>query len=205
MGSSTTLLEVPIEYSGGITGDGQTIIFDGGEQALTRVGVLLPRIDPTTAEGELLLARVLNYALITSLSRVIGFGSAGLTMYLNRVGTFNGLQAGTQEVTFRELFSPKANFTYTEYTDMTGFRFDGSYESRTDISATGDMIGSVDFTLTTDVDAAPLFAGTLIYENVLINNGVPDEGFYRITLSDGPSFDVPSSDFHTLDLGPLFE
>ncbi len=206
VGSTTTLLDVPIEYSGMIlmNPDEITLETEGGPRTFTRVGRVMERIDPATPEGEILLARLTNYAVVVSVSRVIGFGSAGLTMYLGRVGEFQGLQSGRQEVEFGELLTPKATFTYVDYTDLTGFHYDGSYTSRTDLSATGDMVGTVAISLTPDADGVPLFSGNLLYDNVLINNGVPDDGFYRFELDGGLAFDVAAPDFNNLDLRGLF-
>jgi len=206
VGSTTTLLDVPIEYSGALlmNPDEITLETESGSRTFTRVGRVMERIDPSTPDGEILLARLTNYAVVVSLSRVVGFGSAGLTMYLGRVGEFQGLQSGRQEAEFAELLSPKATFTYIDYTDLTGFHYDGTYTSRTDISATGDMVGSVAISLAPAADAAPLFSGNLLYDNVLINNGVPDDGFYRFELDGGLAFNVAAPDFNNLDLRGLF-
>ncbi|MBW2462874.1 MAG: hypothetical protein JRH11_14575 [Deltaproteobacteria bacterium] len=206
IGSTTTLLDVPIEYTGAILANQDEITLETGDgpQTFLRVGTLLDRIDPTVPEDQVLLARLVNYAIIVSLARVVGFGGAGLTMYVGRVGEFQGFQSGRQEVLFAELLSPKATMTYIDYTDLTGFHYDGTYTSRTDISATGDMVGAVDFTIAEAADAPPTFAGTLRYEGVVINNGIPNEGFYRFNLDDGSSFDVSSIDFNNLNLGALF-
>ncbi len=140
-----------------------------------------------------------------SLSRVIGWGSAGLTMYINRPGVFDGLQHGRQEVLLRDLLSPKSSFTYIEFTDLTGFVYEGTYESHTDISATGMMLGSVDFTMAPGADEPPLFVGTIGYENLRVNDGIPNEGFYRFTMDDGQTWDVEAAVYHDIDLSALFE
>jgi hypothetical protein len=163
----------------------------------------LPNIDLSTPEGELTLARLYNYAYVISLSRVIGWGSAGLSMYIGRAGVFDGLQNGRQEVMLRDLLSPKSSFAYFDYTDLTGFVFDGTYESHTDISATGIMVGSVDFTMAPGAEEPPLFSGTISYENLVVNDGIPNEGFYRFTV-DEQTWDVPPTDFHHIDLSALF-
>lgn len=206
VGSTTTILSMPIEYRGEVLANPDELSFETGDgpRIYTRVGKLLERIDTATPDGQVLLARLTNYAIIVSVARVVGFGGAGLTMYLGRVGQFQGLLSGRQEVLFAELLSPKATFSYIDFTDLTGFKFDGSYTSRTDLSATGDMVGFVDFTLHDDPEAAAVFSGTIRYEDVIINNGVPDEGFYRFEMETGADFDVTSNDFNNLNLGGLF-
>ena len=206
VGSQTMELDVPVEYTGMLASgeDEVTLETEDGSRTFTRLGRLLERIDLSTPEGELLLARLYNYATLVSVARVIGWGSAGLTMYIGRVGMFQGLQTGRQEVALRELLSPETSFTYIDYSDMTGIHFEGTYESHTDLSATGVMLGSVDFTMAPGSTAPPLFAGTVEYEALIVENGVPVDGWYRFIIEGDHTFDVVAADYHDIDLGGLF-
>jgi hypothetical protein len=117
---------------------------------------------------------------------------------------FDGLQRGRQEVQLRDLLSPKSSFTYIDFTDMTGFRFEGTYESHTNISATGVMVGAVDFSMAPGASELPLFTGTIEYENLVVENGIPNDGFYRFTIEGEHTYDVAAADYHHVDLSGLF-
>ncbi len=206
VGAQTMVLDEPIVYTATLMAGADEAMVDTGSGARTfaRLGTLLPNIDLSTMDGQWTLSRLYNYAYVISLSRVIGWGSAGLTMYIGRAGVFDGLQRGRQEVQLRDLLSPKSSFTYFDYTDLTGFRYDGTYESHTDISATGMLLGSVEFSMAGENDGTPIFSGRIEYDNLIVNDGIPNEGFYRFVMDDGQTWDIAAADFHHVDLSGLF-
>lgn len=178
-------ITVPIELE--VDGDELVLTYQTEERRLVNILDVIDALDVDTMEGALDVMRMYNLPLFTSQVRMLGFGSSGMTQYLDNEQAFAGTIANTFSVVVREVLNPKTYITYNAFEDLTGIVHEGQQRTYVNLSGDGTMEGTVDFTME---GRTRTIRGTIDYMNLTIDNGVAGGGTYGLTIEDGGSFDV---------------
>ncbi len=129
-----------------------------------------------------------NLAVMSSSTRILGFGSATMTQYYDATA-FVGIASGDVVV---KVDGTTVHITYDTYSDFGGIRLDGMQTSYSNWSGDGRMEGVVRVTLSPK-DAAggalPAIAGGIDYGGLKLSNGSVAAGSYYVMTLDG----IPSS------------
>jgi hypothetical protein len=176
-------LTAPVSWT--LDGDQVLITYQGTEHRYTNMLDVLDALDPTTPEGADEVFRMFNMPLLVSQTRMLGFGSSGMTQYLDTTATFAGTIANNFTVRVIEIVMPKTFITYTDFVDLTGITATGEQRTRVNLSGNGTMEGTIAFQMQ---GRTQMIEGVVDYANVLIKNGVAAEGLYGLTIEGGGSF-----------------
>ena len=149
-----------------------------------------------TAADARAVFQLYNIALLTSQTRLAGFGSGGMTQYLNITAPFVGLINSEFTVNVMTPLNPRTTIRYASFQDLSGLIV-GAPEGENQITVVnaggnGGMEGSLSYYLLTDPrDPASAVTGDLDYESVEINSGFGNAGTYHLTIdSAGMTFDL---------------
>lgn len=171
-----------------------TFVPDGTELLITMSGEtrrttsmldVIDRLSGDTMEGAIDVFCVYNLPLFTSQTRMLGFGSSGMTQYLDVTATFKGAIANVFTVHVAEILNPVTDITYVEFQDLNGITHDGNIHSVVDLTGNGNMRDIVTFRLEGNVKQ---ISGAMDYRDLLIRNGVAGDGVYQMTIEDGGTF-----------------
>jgi hypothetical protein len=194
-----------LEQDIALTYDGERLTVTDGDESYEffRLEDVIARQDPTTREGATNLARVYNLAILTSQARLLGFGSAGMTQYLDETVSYRGLLSGHFTVHVEEVLSPKTDIIFHQCQDLSAVVLDGLQHTSADLNAKGRMGGQVGFTLHRSPDGdGPLWQGLVDYGEVLVDNGYAAGGYYVVTFGS-EEWEVPYDVFSNMDLTAL--
>ena len=134
---------------------------DGAPAELVELMPLVTGLDLSKPGERVFAARLLNLGLLVSQVRVLGFGGAGMTAYIEPA-TFSGLVSGELEVEVElGLDQVDAVLDYRGFSDLPGLRMDGPQVVAVDWAGNGQMDGEQAITVSTDVLAAPDLSGTV--------------------------------------------
>lgn len=114
--------------------------------------------------------------IITSQTKIEGFGGMGMIQYLGRTVAFKGIRVGTFELTSEGTFSNTSDFNYKGYSDYQGLTIHGLQRSQSGMSGDGNMSGTVDFTL----GGSQTWTGSVNYDAIVLENTLPTKGYYKI-------------------------
>ena len=167
------------------------------------VGDVVASINTTptaTLEDATAVFQLYNLALLTSQTRLAGFGSGGMTQYLNSTSAFVGLIGSEFTVNVVNVLNPRTTIHYASFQDLTGLIV-GAPEGEDQITVVnaggnGGMEGSLSYYLLADrTNPASAVEGDLDYSDVEINSGFGNAGTYHLTIdSAGATFDLPVAD-----------
>lgn len=167
--------------------DGAQMImtYQGEPRRLTSILDVIDAVDYSTQEGAEDLFRLYNLPLFTSQVRILGFGSSGMTQYLDVTVPFAGTIENFLTVSVRDILNPKTDIIYVEFKDLTGITHDGNIFAAVGLSGSGMNDGNVSFRM--DGNVARI-RGDVSYADLEIRRGVAGGGTYTMTLDDGPSY-----------------
>jgi len=114
--------------------------------------------------------------IITSQTKIEGFGGMGMIQYLGRTVAFKGIRVGTFELTSEGAFSNTTDFNYKGYSDYQGLTIHGLQRSQSGTSGDGNMSGTVDFTLV----GSQTWTGSVNYDAIVLDDTLPKGGVYLI-------------------------
>lgn len=160
-----------------------------GTYRYQQVGDLLATLDTSTMAGAEGVFQLFNIALLASQSRLAGFGSSGMTQYLNTTSTFVGLISSSYTVHVENFSMPRTTIRYTQFEDLTGLII-GSAAGDDQIttvntSANGGMEGALSFFLLRDrTTPSSAITGALDYADVQIISGFGSAGTYHLTIDE---------------------
>jgi hypothetical protein len=117
-----------------------------------------------------------EFTIITSQTKIEGFGGMGMIQYLGRTVAFKGIRAGTFELTSEGAFSNTSDFNFEGYSDYQGLTIRGLQRSNSGTSGDGNMSGTVDFTLV----GSQTWTGSVNYDAIGLENTLPTIGYYTI-------------------------
>lgn len=185
-----------------------TIVEDAGQllvtlrartRRMTDLYEVMARLDPTSLEGATDLNRLLNLPILTSQSRVIGFGSGGMTQYVDSPGVFDGLVAGSQRVVVSSLLMPDTTIDLMAFEDVSGIVLGGQQFTSVDLAGEGTTTGTMLWKLRGSDDPADiLFEGDLVI-NVNIEDGLPMGGDGEMNIAGGGTFVIGEAPSRTMD------
>jgi hypothetical protein len=118
-----------------------------------------------------------EFTIITSQTKIEGFGGMGMIQYLGRTVSFNGIRTGTFELTSEGTLSNTSDFNYKSYSDYQGLTMQGLQRSSTGTSGDGNMSGTVTFTLQ---GSSQTWTGSVNYDTIVIEDTLPVSGNYII-------------------------
>jgi len=146
-----------------------------------------------------------NLSMLSTQSRLLGFGGAGMTQYLggndstfacNTSGEFN-VGAGGQLI--QNNIVTTIDFRACE--DFTGMVLDGPQITKVTASGNGGMENPVDFSFQLDpTDATQVYAGALDFTGVDVVQGFGNGGTATVVHPDGTSVPVPTTAVTVVDL-----
>ena len=119
--------------------------------------------------------------IITSQTKIEGFGGMGMIQYLGRTVALNGIRVGTYNLTSEGTFNNTTDFDFKNYSDYQGLTLNGLQRSQSDRHGDGNMSGTVDFTL---VGSSETWTGSVNYDAIVLENTLPTKGYYKI-IFDG--------------------
>jgi hypothetical protein len=120
--------------------------------------------------------RMYEHTIITSQTKIEGFGGMGMIHYLGRTVAFKGIRVGTFELTSEGTFSNTTDFNYKGYSDYQGLTIHGQQRSQSGTSGDGNMSGTVTFTL----EAGATYTGSVTYDTIVLKDTLPKGGAYKI-------------------------
>ena len=127
--------------------------------------------------------------------RIIGFGSAGMTQYLNSA-SFIGTIGGTVTVSMSIGTSVRMRVAYDGFEDEGGVRLSGAQTTSTSWGGSGGMSGAVGFSIAPpSLDPAMVataITGTIDYGTVTLAGGNTSGGAYVTHIDGGPTAAVPA-------------
>ena len=151
----------------------------GNEDQYTSFATLHDNImsEATDEERAKQFMHMYEHTIITSQTKIEGFGGMGMLQYLGRTVAFNGIRAGTFELTSEGTFSNTSDFDYKSYTDYQGLTIQGLQQSSSGTSGDGTMSGTVTFTLE---GSTQTWTGSVNYDAIGIEDTLPTTGYYLI-------------------------
>jgi hypothetical protein len=192
---------------------------DGGVLTLTGTPPLgsfvpftsaLANLQATTQSEAECLMRVYQLTAISSETRILGFNGPSIIQYTNPA-TFNGVLQGSVTIGVDSLFNPDTSLAYNQFTDFTGFVFDGTQYTQSDLSGNGYLFNAINFQMSSPpADGGPpetVIAGTVLYGNangsapsITLVSGTPSSGSYTVSVDGGGSFLVSYDVVNTMDV-----
>jgi len=115
--------------------------------------------------------------IITSQTKIDGFGGMGMIGYLGRTVALKGIRVGTFELTSKGTFSNTSDFDYKGYSDYQGMTIQGLQRSNSGTSGDGSMSGTVTFTLE---GSAQTWTGSVNYDAIVLEDTLPTGDYYLI-------------------------
>ncbi len=189
-GAFRTDLPAPVVERLQITRDGTGIVLslDGAPRRMTSLGEVVERVDVTTQAGAHQVFRLFNLPLFTSQARLLGFGSAGMTQYVDVEAEFGGTVRNRFTVIVAALLDPDTTISYFQFEDLTGIVIDGHQFTDVDTSGDGSMSDVLSFVMrgtggATDV----VIRGALDYQGLQIRDGLAAGGGYTLTIDGAPA------------------
>ena len=137
--------------------------------------------EPTDEERAKQYMHIHEHTILTSQTKIDGFGGMGMAQYINRTVAFNGIRTGTFELTSEGLLDNESSFEFKSYSDYQGLTLQGLHRSNTDTSGKGSMSGTVTFTLEGSSDT---WTGSVNYDAINLTDTLPTGGYYLI-IFDG--------------------
>ncbi len=184
---------VPASYALTITEQAPEIVIgvDTTARRLTNIYDVLRLLDPDSQAGAENIYRMYNLSLFTSQVRVLAFGGAGMTMYLNSKKEFMALVEGSFSVVV-EYPLAVTTISYMDYIDLHGIYVDGDQITKVNALGNGTMEGALAFEMRGSDDPTDvLFAGNIDYKAVTLTTGVAAGGVYTVNVDGHGSYDVP--------------
>jgi hypothetical protein len=189
-GSVRKDLPAPISEELTIAKDGAQIILglDGEARRLTSIGAVAEAIDFSTQEGAEDVFRLFNVPLLTSQSRLLGFGSGSMTQYVDNTADFSGAIRNRFSVSVEDWLEPNTLIWYFQFEDLTGIVIDGPQKTNVSTSGNGSMTGTLSFLMrgtggTSDV----AIRGHLNYQGLKISDGLAAGGTYTLGIDGVPA------------------
>ena len=188
---------VSAEFISDITGDHTfddsvegTLTYDGNDY--TSVPTLFDDIIAETdaAVRAKQFMHMYEYTIITSQTKIEGFGGMGMLQYIGRTVAFKGIRVGTFELTSEGTFNNQTSFEFKGYSDYRGLSMEGLQRSNTNTSGDGAMSEEVDFTIQ---GASDTWTGSVNYDAIILEGTLPTGGYYLI------KFDVLDEDGTQVD------
>lgn len=186
-GSRRTDHEPGIDIAIATTLDGPELLltYAGTEHRYRSMLDVIDAVDADTQEGAEDLFRLYNLPLFTSQVRILGFGSSGMTQYLNQTAVFAGTIENYLTVRVEDIFNPKTDIFYIDFMDLTGIAHDGLIHADVGLSGSGKNAGEVAFRM--DGNTARI-RGVVNYEDLEIERGVAGGGTYTMTVDGAGSY-----------------
>ncbi len=188
-GAVRTDLDAPVDQRLSIEPDGAQLIvtIDGEPRRMTALGAVVEALDITTQAGAEDVFRLYNLPLFTSQTRLLGFGSTGMTQYVGTTAEFGGAVRNRFTVNVEALLDPNTLISYYQLEDLTGIVIDGPQTTDVDTGGAGMMRGVLNFVMrgaggATDV----IVRGSVDYAALEIYDGMAAGGSYTLSL-DGVS------------------
>lgn len=146
-----------------------------------------------TQAGAEAAAQLMKLPMLTSQPRIEGFGSGGMTQYMDNPATFAGMVPSdvgpstlTVEVT-GGLTMPETTFSFDDFQDQDGIVLDGDQVTLVNIQGNGDLSGEVSFVFRTDLDD-PLqtVSGSVDFNGLTVTDGFGSGGTATMMLEGSP-------------------
>ena len=118
-----------------------------------------------------------EYTIITSQTKIEGFGGMGMLQYIGRTVAFKGIRVGTFELTSKGTINNQTSFQFKGYSDYRGLAMEGLQRSNTNTSGDGAMSEEVDFTIQGSSDT---WTGSVNYDAIVLDGTLPKGGYYLI-------------------------
>jgi len=159
------------------------VTLDDTAMLMTSLGEVIESLDVTTQAGVDDVFRVYNLPLLTSQSRLLGFGSGAMTQYIGANAEFGGIIRNRFRVNVESLLSPNTLITYFQFEDLTGITIDGEQKTNVDFSGDGQMDGVLSFVMRgtggpTDI----AHRGTIDYAPLIVKDGLAGGGHYIVAI-----------------------
>ena len=161
------------------------ITMQGETRRMTSMLDVIDRLAGDTMQGAIDIFCVYNLPLFTSQTRMLGFGSSGMTQYIGGTASFQGAIANTFTVGVEDYLNPRTDITYLAFRDLDGITHDGNIHSVVNLEGNGDMRDILTFELEGNVKR---ISGAMDYRDLKIRNGVAGDGVYQLTIEDGGTF-----------------
>jgi hypothetical protein len=168
------------DVSGGHTFEGSgtdTLTYDGNDY--TSVPTLFDAI-MEESDAEIRATQFMHmyeYTVITSQTKIEGFGGLGMLGYIGRTVSFKGIRVGTFELTSEGTFNNQTSFQFKGYSDYKGLTMEGLQRSNTDRDGNGTMSEEVAFTIQGSADT---WTGSVNYNAIVLEGTLPKQGYYLI-------------------------
>ena len=133
--------------------------------------------ESTDAERAKQFMHMYELTIITSQTKIEGFGGLGMLQYIGRTVAFNGIRAGTFELTSSGTFSNTSDFNFKDCSDYQGMKLQGLQRSSSNRDGNGNMTGTVTFTLQ---GTSQTWTGTVNYDTIVLQSTLPVDGDYLI-------------------------
>jgi hypothetical protein len=193
---------MPASHAIQIDTDGTQVLLgvDGDVRRLTNLYDVIARTSGDTQEDAEDVFRVLNLVIYSSAVRIPGFGSVGMTSYINNTTTFTGLIANQFTVGVTGTLSPVTDIIFGQFEDLSGIVLDGDQHTETDLKGNGHLEGVLDWRFRGSDSPNDVFLeGTLDYEGLKTKNGVAGDGTYTLTV-EGTPYTIPYTLAADMDL-----
>ena len=187
-GAVRTDLGAPVSETLAISdaGDGAVIVtLDGTPMHMTSLGAVIEALDPSTQAGADDVFRIYNLPLLTSQTRLLGFGSGAMTQYVGANAEFGGMVRNRFTVNVESFLSPNTLITYYQFEDLTGVIVDGAQRTNVNTSGNGKMDGTLSFVMRGIDDT--VLRGSVAYPALIIRDGLAADGTYTLNVEGAPS------------------
>ncbi len=214
-GSDRNPLEPPEahSYAFSVSPDGATLTLtdnaDGSVREYQNLTRIIEGLDLEVEADAFAFTGIAAIPLYQAFTRLIGYGAAGMTQYMDSPATFAAASTGELGVVVTGgITAPHTTLSFRQFEEFAGFELDGEFDSLVTIQGNGQTCGGLNFTTPNSLaDATSVYTGYLDFTDIDVTEGYAGEGCMQISVDDfngAPLMRwVPSQVFNTIDLSEI--
>lgn len=130
--------------------------------------------------------RLYQLNIMSSHSKIEGFGGNGMFQYLGRTTLFEGIRFGTMNMRGKGFIKPETSYSYDNFSDLASMTLNGTLSNVSNWKGDGSMDGTVNFTVEGNTNR---WNGEVYYGYVEITSTQASAGPYVVTV-EGTPYDV---------------
>lgn len=199
-----------ITYTFELSPDGTTLTLTDskeGEPAVYRNLVdVVETLDLAEESDARTFSNISAITMYHAFTRLLGYGSGGMTQYYNNSAIFLAASQGHLEVRVSDsLFNPLTTLTFVDFEEFGGFVLDGEFYTKVNAGGNGSSYGELGLVVPRDLaDASAVYTGGHHLTDVDVTDGYAGAGCYQLWLEDyqGAPLEVwiPSEIYNSIDL-----
>ena len=202
-------------YTFAISADGTMLTLtdaaDGSVKEYRNLTSIVEDLDLMDSDDVYALTGIASIPLYQAFTRLVGYGAAGMTQYMNSPATFAAASTGQLGVVVTGgITMPFTNLDFQEFEEFAGFVLHGAFDTEVTISGNGETCGNLGYSIPNSMtDPTSVYDGNLGFVDIDVRDGYAGNGCMQITVDDPDGSGtpqmawVPSQVFNTIDLSEV--